>query len=127
MYRIFHATAPRQPAHSLVMLRASVVVSLVSVISVAGCKKDYPQCDHYVDLSVKCDSDVKSLSEDERDTARMMLGGMCSEAFRNDTSAVSGEAKEIVVAMYRGMRKRASCAVKANTCEEYSRCETETD
>jgi hypothetical protein len=93
------------------------------LLSLLGaCKKDYPQCDHFVDLTMQCDSDMKSAPGGEQKTARVMMGGMCEEAFKNNTSNVSGQAKQLVTEMYAELRERADCTSKANTCEQYSRC-----
>ena len=99
---------------------------LVLLVPLAACKKDYPQCDRFVDLAVRCDDDMKSAADDERKQARLMMGGMCEEAFRNDTSSVSGEAKQLVTEMYAELRERADCTTQANTCEQYAKC-TETN
>lgn len=88
----------------------------------AGCKKDHPQCDRFVDLAFRCDSDLKTASSDEKHAARVMMDGMCEEAFKNDTSSVSGETKEMVAEVYAEMRKRANCASKAATCDQYEVC-----
>jgi hypothetical protein len=95
---------------------------LLAIAPFAACKKDYPQCERFVDLTMKCDADMKSAPGAEQQTARAMMGGMCEEAFRNDTSNVSGQAKQIVTGMYAELRERADCTTKANTCEQYSRC-----
>ena len=109
-------------------LRTSLLVALVPVASLLGaCKKDYPQCDHFVDLTMKCDSDMKSAPGGEQKTARVMMGGMCEEAFKNDTSNVSGQAKQLVTEMYAELRERADCTREANTCEQYSRCTDSND
>ena len=42
------------------------------------------------------------------------MGGMCEEAFKNDTSSVEGETKQMVTEMYAEIRKRANCVAKAN-------------
>jgi hypothetical protein len=65
---------------------------------------------------------MKSAPSSEQKTARAMMGGMCEEAFKNDTSNVSGQAKQLVTEMYVELRERAACTTKANTCEQYSRC-----
>jgi hypothetical protein len=104
-------------------LRTSLLLALVPVAALLGaCKKDYPQCDHFVDLTMQCDVDMKSAPSSEQKTARAMMGGMCEEAFKNDTSNVSGQSKEIVTKMYEELRERADCTTKANTCDQYSRC-----
>lgn len=105
-------------------LRTSLLVALSLL---AACKKDYPQCDHFVDLTMKCDSDMKSAPGGEQKTARVMMGGMCEEAYKNDTSNVSGQAKQLVTEMYAELRERADCTREANTCEQYSRCTDSTD
>ena len=87
-----------------------------------GCKKDYPQCETYVDLTMKCDGDLKSAPASEKKTAKMMLGGMCEEAFKNDTSSVEGETKQMVTEMYTEIRTRANCVAKAKTCDHYAAC-----
>lgn len=96
------------------------------VIPFAACKKDYPQCEQFVELAVKCDEDMKSAPANERKTARLMMGGMCEEAFKNDTSSVSGDTKKMVTEMYAEIRERAECSAKANSCEQYAKC-TETN
>lgn len=88
----------------------------------AGCKKDYPQCETYVDLAMKCDGDLKSAPASEQKTAKLMLGGMCEEAFKNDTSSVEGETKQMVTEMYSEIRTRANCVAKSNTCDQYAKC-----
>ena len=87
-----------------------------------GCKKDYPQCSTYVDLAMKCDDDLKSAPSNEKQTAKMMLGGMCEEAFKNDVSSVEGETKQMVTEMYSEIRSRANCVAKSNTCAQYETC-----
>jgi hypothetical protein len=87
-----------------------------------GCKKDYPQCSTYVDLAMKCDDDLKSAPASDRRTAKMMLGGMCEEAFKNDVSSVEGETKQMVTEMYTEIRSRANCVAKANSCDQYDKC-----
>jgi hypothetical protein len=95
---------------------------LVALVALAACKKDYPQCDRFVDLTMKCDAEMKSAPGSEQQTARAMMDGMCEEAFRNDTSNVSGQARQVVTEMYAELRERADCTTKANSCEQYSRC-----
>jgi hypothetical protein len=103
-------------------MRTLLSTLLLASLAPAGCKKDYPQCETYVDLAMKCDSDLKSAPADERKTAKPMLGGMCEEAFKNDTSSVEGETKQMVSEMYSTLRTRASCVAKATTCEQYEKC-----
>jgi hypothetical protein len=100
------------------LLLASLAVALAG----AGCKKDYPQCETYVDLAMKCDGDLKSAPSSERKTAKLMLGGMCEEAFKNDASSVEGETKKMVTEMYSEIRTRANCVAKATTCDQYAKC-----
>lgn len=88
----------------------------------AACHKDSAKCEKYVDLAFKCDADLKATTGDERKASRLMMGGMCEEAYRNDTSSVKGEARQLVTEMYQTMRKRADCAAKANSCSEYDAC-----
>jgi hypothetical protein len=109
-------------------IRTTLLTSLTTLLalSAAACKKDYPQCEQFVDLAMKCDDDMKSAPASERKTARVMMGGMCEEAFKNNTSNVSGQAKQLVTEMYAELRHRADCTAKANTCEQYSKC-TDTD
>lgn len=94
----------------------------LSLAVAAGCKKEVPQCAAYVDLAMKCDEDLTSAPANERSTAKVMLAGMCEEAFRNDTSSVSGETKEVLAKMYAKIRTRASCVAQANTCAQYDEC-----
>lgn len=104
----------------MTLLKTAALLLLVS--SAAACKKDYPQCDKFVDLAIKCDEDMKSGPASEVKTARVMMGAMCEEAFKNDTSSVDGEAKKMVTEMYAELRERADCTSKANTCEQYNKC-----
>jgi hypothetical protein len=90
------------------------------VTAVAACKKDYPQCERFVDLAVRCD--LPAAPSGEQTETRMVMSGMCEEAFRNDTSGVSGEAKELVTEMYAELRDRADCSTSATTCEQYAKC-----
>jgi hypothetical protein len=99
---------------------------LLLAAALAGCKKDHPQCEKFVDLTMKCDEDMKSAPSGEQKQARSMMEGMCQEAFRNDTSSVSGEAKQLVTEMYAELRERADCTASANTCAQYDKC-TEND
>ncbi len=101
-------------------------ILFVLVAPLTACKKDYPQCDRFVDLALKCDDEMKSAPGGEQKQARVMMGGMCEEAFRNDTSSVSGDAKQLVTEMYAELRERADCTAGANTCDQYSKC-TETN
>jgi hypothetical protein len=75
-----------------------------------------------VDLAMKCDDDLKTAPDSERKTAKFMLGGMCEEAFKNDTSSVEGETKQMVTEMYSEIRTRANCVAKSNTCSQYAAC-----
>ena len=93
-----------------------------SLVLSTGCKKDHPQCEQFVDLAMKCDEDLKTGPADERKMAKTMLGGMCEEAFKNDTSSVSGETKQMVTEMYSELRTRANCVAEANTCDQYAKC-----
>lgn len=104
------------------MTRTLVNALLLGSLALAGCKKDYPQCGKYVDMAMKCDADLKNAKPDERDVTKMMLGGMCEEAFKNDTSKVDGDARQMVTEMYAELRTRASCVEKANTCAAYDAC-----
>ncbi|HEY5944822.1 MAG TPA: hypothetical protein VIV40_04995 [Kofleriaceae bacterium] len=97
-----------------------------TVAFAAGCKKDYPQCETYVDLAMKCDHDLDSAPAAEKKTAKLMLGGMCEEAFKNDTSSVKGDTKQMVTEMYSEIRTRANCVAKANTCDQYAKCSDRT-
>lgn len=103
-------------------MRTLLSTLLLATLALSGCKKDYPQCETYVDLAMKCDGDLKSATGDERSTAKFMLGGMCEEAFKNDTSSVSGETKQMVTEMYTEIRTRANCVAKSNTCAQYEKC-----
>lgn len=103
-------------------MRTLLSALLLATLALSGCKKDYPQCETYVDLAMKCDGALKSAPKDERDTAKFMLGGMCEEAFKNDTSSVSGETKQMVTEMYTEIRSRANCVAKSNTCDQYDKC-----
>lgn len=103
-------------------MRTLLSTLLLASLALGGCKKDYPQCETYVELAMKCDGDLKSAPSQERNTAKLMLGGMCEEAFKNDTSSVEGETKKMVTEMYSQLRTRATCAAKANTCEGYEKC-----
>lgn len=125
MYRIFHATADLLAAQTHMTLRTTALIAAL-VLPLAACKKDYPQCEKFVDLAIKCDVDMKSAPAGEQKTARVMMGGMCEEAFKNDTSSVSGEAKQMVTEMYAELRERADCTKDVNSCEQYSKC-TETN
>ena len=95
---------------------------LLASLALGGCKKDYPQCSTYVDLAMKCDDDLKSAPASDRRTAKMMLGGMCEEAFKDDVSSVEGETKQMVTEMYTEIRSRANCVAKANSCDQYDKC-----
>jgi hypothetical protein len=95
---------------------------IVATLALAGCKKDYPQCESYVDLAMQCDGDLKTAAAGEKKTARLMLAGMCEEAFKNDTSSVEGETRQMVTEMYSEIRTRANCTAKANTCDQYATC-----
>jgi hypothetical protein len=97
-------------------------VALLLVLAATACKKDHPQCDRFVDLAFKCDGDLKTGSEDDRKSARLMMGSICEEAYRNDTSGVNGEAKQLVSEVYTETRERAECAAQATTCEQYATC-----
>jgi hypothetical protein len=94
----------------------------LAVLTATACGKDHPQCEKFVDLAFKCDDDLESSPADEKKTARLMMGSMCEEAFKNDTSSVSGESKKMVTEMYQELRKRADCAAKASTCDQYEAC-----
>lgn len=108
-------------------LRTTLPTTLFVLLApLVGCKKDYPQCDRFVDLSLECDAEMQAAAEGEQKQARLMMGGMCEEAFRNDTSSVSGEARQMVTEMYAELRERADCTADAKTCDQYSRC-TETN
>lgn len=95
---------------------------LCGAVAVAGCKKDYPQCETYVELAMKCDADLTSAPAGERDVAKLVLGGMCEEAFNNDTSSVEGDTRKMVSEVYAEIRGRASCVAKAATCAQYTDC-----
>ncbi len=103
-------------------MRTQRLTLLLAGLALAGCRKDYPQCETYVELAMKCDSDLRSAPPNERETAKLMLGGMCEEAFKNDTSSVEGETKKMVTEMYSQLRTRATCVAKATTCEQYEKC-----
>jgi hypothetical protein len=103
-------------------MRTLLASLVLTGLALAGCNKDYPQCETYVDLAMKCDGDLKSAPADEKKTAKLMLGGMCEEAFKNDTSRVSGDTRQMVSEMYSELRTRANCVAKANTCEQYAKC-----
>ncbi len=103
-------------------MRLLLSTLLLSTLAVAGCKKDLPQCTTYVDLAMKCDDDLKSAPADEKKTAKLMLGSMCEEAFKNDTSSVEGEARQMVTEVYSEIRTRANCVAEANTCDGYAKC-----
>ena len=100
--------------------RALVLVLLLAPL--AACKKDYPQCERFVDLAVRCD--LTAAPEGEQQETRMVMSGMCEEAFRNDTRSVSDDAKQLVTEMYAELRERADCSTSATTCEQYAKCTT---
>jgi hypothetical protein len=95
---------------------------LAAVLLVAACNKDHDKCEKFVDLAFQCKDELKATKGDERKTAQLMMGGMCEEAYRNNTSSVKGEARKLVTEMYEEMRKRADCAANANSCSEYNVC-----
>jgi len=95
---------------------------LTALLATAACRKEPPQCEKFVELAFKCDSDLRTAPTDEKRAARTMMDGMCKEAFRNDTSSVSGETKQMVSEVYAEMRKRANCASKATSCDQYEVC-----
>ena len=101
---------------------AAFLLALTVAAPLAACNKDSAKCEKFVDMAFKCDADMKSSSAEEKKTAKLMMGSMCEEAFRNDTSSVEGESKKMVTEMYQEIRKRAECASKANTCEAYEAC-----
>jgi hypothetical protein len=103
-------------------MRTLLSALLLACLALGGCKKDYPQCETYVDLAMKCDSDLESAPSEEKKTAKLMLGGMCEEAFKNDTSSVEGETRKMVSEMYSELRTRANCVAKATTCAQYETC-----
>lgn len=105
-------------------LRAAALLVLLAPLG--ACKQDYPQCDRFVDFAVRCDDDMKGAPAGEQKQARMLMEGMCAEAFRNDTSAVTGNARELVTEMYAELRERADCSASASSCEQYAKC-TETN
>jgi hypothetical protein len=92
------------------------------VLALAACKREHPQCDKFVDLAMQCDRDILAASGDERKTARVVMDGMCEEAFKNDTGRVSAETKEMITEVYAQMRKQANCAAEATTCDQYAVC-----
>lgn len=104
---------------------ASVLLFLTLAAPLAACNKDGAKCEKLVDMSFKCDEDMRSASAEEKKTSKLMMGALCEEAFRNDTSNVSGESKKLVTEMYESIRKRAECAGKATTCEQYEACKTD--
>jgi hypothetical protein len=99
-----------------------LLLAAVITLPIAACTKDHPQCDRFVDLTMQCDAEIKAAPSGEQRTARAMMDGMCEEAFRNDTSSVSGETRKIVSEMYAELRDRADCTATASTCEQYARC-----
>lgn len=108
-------------------LRTALQTTLFVLLApLAACKKDHPQCEKFVELAIKCDADMKTAPSGEQKQARVMMEGMCEEAFRNDTSSVSGEARQLVTEMYAELRERADCTASANSCAQYDKC-TEND
>lgn len=103
-----------------------LLIAALLPLSLAACKKDHPQCERFVDLTMQCDAEIQAAPSAEQRTARAMMDGMCEEAFRNDTSSVSGETRKVVSEMYAELRNRADCTSTASTCEQYARC-TATD
>ena len=92
------------------------------LLLLVACHKDHPQCEKFVDLAFECDTSLKTAASDEKKSARMMMDNMCEEAFRDDVHGVSGDTKQMVAEVYAEMRKRANCAAKATTCEQYTVC-----
>jgi len=107
-------------------LTTALLSALFALAAASGCKQDHPECTRYVDLTIKCDDDMKAAPDGEQRQARMLMEGMCEEAYRNDTSAVSGEARQLVSQMYAELRERATCTASANSCAQYDKC-TEDD
>lgn len=102
---------------------ASVLLSVaLAAPLLVACNKDSAKCEKFVDMAFKCDEDMKSSSAEEKKTTKLVLGSMCEEAFRNDTSSVTGESKKMVTEMYEELRERAACVNKATTCEQYEAC-----
>lgn len=95
---------------------------LAALLLVAACNKDAATCEKYVDRAFQCDDALQSTAGDERKTARVVMSGMCEEAYRDNTSNVKGEARKMVTQLYEEMRLRADCAAKANSCREYDAC-----
>ena len=118
---VFRATRGAGAARYVAM-RTLTTTLLLATLSLAGCSKDYPQCETYVDLAMKCDADIKSAPSGDKKSAKLVLGGMCEAAFKNDTDSVEGETRRMVTEMYAEIRTRANCVAKANTCAQYDVC-----
>jgi hypothetical protein len=108
------------------MTRTTLLAAALFLLAapLVGCKKEYPQCERFADLVVRCE--LTAAPEGEQKETRTVMGGMCEEAFRNDTKSVSSDAKQLVTEMYAELRERADCSTSANTCEQYAKC-TETN
>lgn len=96
--------------------------TLLALLMTAACGKEHAQCEKFVDLAFKCDDDLKSSTADDKKTAKLMMGSMCEEAFKNDTGSVPSESRKMVSEMYTELRKRADCVSKAKTCDQYAVC-----
>lgn len=102
-------------------MRNFLLVSLIA-ISAAACSKHKATCEKYVDWSMKCDKD-SSLKGDEQDQAKTMLTQMCIAAYDDEYAGATGDSKKMMEEMYAHITSVATCAEKANSCEDYAKCE----
>ena len=96
-----------------------IVVVIVGVWLTLGCKSKRDEtCERAVDIVFKCDA--KNLGGRAHDEGlRDNMLDICKEAFADDPAETSPTTK----ASWREVRAYAECKAKAESCEDYRRCE----
>ena len=102
------------------MIRTLVLA--LALASTAACNKHAKTCDAYADWSMKCDKDT-SLSGDEKKQAETMINGMCLAAFSGEYGGATGESRKMMEEMYENLKKGATCAEGAKSCDDFKKCE----
>jgi hypothetical protein len=105
------------------MKRTWILVALVAGLA-SACSKGGATCDKFVERSMSCDGDMKTMSSDEKSATKAMMAGMCEAAFSEETAGAEGETKKMMLEMYATVRTKAKCVAAAKDCEAAKACES---
>jgi len=101
-----------------------ILLAVTAAIAPA-CSKGGATCEKFIERSLECggDDEVSKMSDSERSQAKMMMQGMCEGAFSENVGGAEGNSKKMMLEMYAGIRKKATCVAEAKDCAAAKACE----